>query len=162
MTVEAQTNRRERRASPKLAMPPTSRYRRWQDRITEGQLEAVAMRCREELDVSLRRAGTNAVATLRENQLTVRVEHSLSAAEQNLMRKAAGRAFFQRYMEELAEQVYPTFAYHVQHILPCSVTYTQVQVDCESDSIIFRFGLRPSLYWTSDMADDQRPAIHHG
>lgn len=161
MNLEMQTNVHARNASPKLSVPMAGE-RQWQERVTEGQLDAVAMRCREELDVSLRRAGTNAVATLRDTQLIVRVEHSLSAAEQNLMRKAAGREFFQHYIEELAEQMYPTFAYHVQHILPCTVTYTQVQVDCESDSIVFRFGLRPSLYWADDVVPSHRPSIHHG
>ncbi|MEM7134522.1 MAG: Na-translocating system protein MpsC family protein [Chloroflexota bacterium] len=84
-------------------------------RITQGQLDAVAMRCREELDVSLRRAGTAAIATIDENVLTVRIEHSLSAAEHQLMRRASGRTFFQHYIEELVEQVYPTFSHHVEH-----------------------------------------------
>ena len=34
------------------------------------------MRCREELAISLRRTGTDTVAMLKENVLTVRVEHS--------------------------------------------------------------------------------------
>lgn len=112
-------------------------------RITEGQLEAIAMRCRTELGHSLRRTGTGTVATLVGNVLTVRVEHSLAAAEHQLMRRADGRAFFQHYIEELAEQMYPEFRRHVEQILPCSVTFTRVTVDCESDSIVFAFGLRP-------------------
>ena len=118
---------------------------RWAEevRITEGQLEAIAMRCRTELSHSLRRTGTGTVAKLVENVLTVRVEHSLAAAEHQLMRRADGRAFFQHYIEELAEQMYPEFRRHVEQILPCSVTFTRVTVDCESDSIVFAFGLRP-------------------
>ena len=112
-------------------------------RVTSGQLQAVAMRCREELDASLRRTGTAAVASVQENVLTVRVEHSLAAAEHHLMRRAEGRAFFQHYVEELAEQIYPDFLRHVEQILPCTVTYMRVKVDCDSDSIVFTFGLRP-------------------
>jgi uncharacterized protein YbcI len=112
-------------------------------RITEGQLEAIAMRCRAELDHSLRRTGTGTVTKLAENVLTVRVEHSLAAAEHQLMRRADGRAFFQHYIEELAEQMYPEFRRHVEQILPCTVTFTRVTVDCERDSIVFAFGLRP-------------------
>ncbi len=111
-------------------------------RITQGQLDAIAMRCREELDASLRRTGTAAVATLRENVLTVCIEHSLAAAEHQLMRREVGRAFFQHYIEELAEQMYPDFLRHVEGILPCTVTYTRVRVDCENDCILFVFGLR--------------------
>ena len=102
------------------------------------------MRCRAELDHSLRRTGTGTVARLDENVLTVRVEHSLAAAEHQLMRRADGRAFFQRYIEELAEQMYPEFRRHVEQILPCTVSYTRVTVDCDSDSIVFSFGLRVS------------------
>lgn len=112
-------------------------------RITQGQLDAVVFRLREELDKSLRRAGTAASASITENVLTVRVEHSLTAAEHHLMRRASGRTFFQHYIEELAEQVYPTFAHHVEHILSCTVTYTNVKVECENDRIVFAFGLRP-------------------
>ena len=156
------------RPPERLAMLPRSfsstqvTNQEWEERITEGQLEAIALRCREELDASLRRAGTNAVATLKENVLTVRVEHSLAAAEHNLMRNTAGREFFQHYIEELAEQIYPTFAYHVQQILPCTVSYTRVKVDCDSDSIIFNFGVRPSYQWPEGLAAEDRPAIHHG
>ena len=83
------------------------------------------------------------MATLNDNVLTVRVEHSLAAAEHQLMRRETGRAFFQHYIEELAEQMYPEFRRHVEHILPCRVTYVQVKVDCDADSIVFTFGLRP-------------------
>lgn len=136
--------------------------RKWEERITDGQLQAVAMRCREELEASLRRFGTTAEAVLQDNVLTVKVEHSLSAAEHNLMRKSAGREFFQHYMEELTEQMMSTFVHHVQHILPCSVRYTRVKVDCDSDSIIFSFGVRPSMYWAGSMANGERPVIYHG
>ncbi|MEZ4657461.1 MAG: Na-translocating system protein MpsC family protein [Caldilineaceae bacterium] len=130
-------------------------------RITQGQLEAIAMRCREELDASLRRSGTAAVATIKENILTVQVEHSLAAAEQNLMRRTAGREFFQRYIEELVEQIYPTFARHVEHILPSTVTYTRVRVDCDSDSIVFTFGLRPRLSWSQSISNMHAVTAHH-
>jgi uncharacterized protein YbcI len=113
-----------------------------QVRVTEGQLDAVAMRCREELAISLRRTGTDTVATLVQDVLTVRVEHSLTAAEQHLMRRSEGRAFFQHYIEELAEQIHSELKRHVEHILPYSVTYVRVVVDCDNDCILFRFGLR--------------------
>lgn len=112
-------------------------------RITAGQLQALAMRVREELNTALWRSGDGAVATIKDSVLTVRVEHSLAAAEHHLMRRASGRAFFQHYVEELAEQIYPDLARHVEHILPCLVTYMRVHVDCEEDCIIFTFGLRP-------------------
>lgn len=118
-----------------------------QPRVTSGQLEAIAMRCREELNASLRRRGTAAFATIKENVLTVRIEHILAAAEHNLMQRASGRDFFQHYIEELAEQIYPTFVHHVEQILSHTVTYTRVKVDCESDSLIFVFGLRPQPAW---------------
>jgi uncharacterized protein YbcI len=118
-----------------------------QVRVTQGQLDAVAMRCREELAISLRRTGTDTVATLSENVLTVRVEHSLAAAEQHLMRRSKGRAFFQHYIEELAEQMHPELKRHVEHILPYSVTYVRVVVDCDDDCILFRFGLYPRPSW---------------
>ncbi|MEZ4709840.1 MAG: Na-translocating system protein MpsC family protein [Caldilineaceae bacterium] len=130
--------------------------------ITAGQLDAIAMRCREELDASLRRSGTAATATIKESILTVCVEHSLAAAEQNLMRRAAGREFFQRYIEELAEQIYPSFARHVEHILPYAVTYTRVKVDCDQDSIIFTFGLRPRPRWAHSIRDMHTVAAHEG
>lgn len=153
-------------AEPKLRLLqgtlPHATTRNWDERITEGQLEAVAMRCREELEASMRRFGTTAVAALQNNVLTVTVEHSLTAAEHNLMRKSAGREFFQHYMEELTEQMVPAFAQHVQQILPCMVRYTRVKVDCDSDSIIFSFGVRPSVYWGDGMANGERPAIYHG
>lgn len=134
---------------PGAATPdaPGSTNTRGKNRITEGQLEALAMRFREELATSLRRAGTAATATLDENVLSVRIEHSLAAAEHHLMRRAAGREFFQHYIEELVEQMYPTFTRHVEHILPCSVTYTGVKVDCDNDCIIFTFGLRHHPDW---------------
>ena len=116
-------------------------------RVTEGQLDAVAMRCREELAISLRRTGTGTVAILKENVLTVRVEHSLAAAEQQLMRRSEGRAFFQHYIEELAEQIHPDLKRHVEHILPYSVTYVRVVVDCDNDCILFHFGLYPRPSW---------------
>ncbi|NJN82679.1 MAG: DUF2294 family protein [Caldilineaceae bacterium] len=122
-------------------------------RVTQGQLDAVAMRCREELGASLRRTGTATIATIRDDVLSVRVEHSLTAAEHHLMRRASGRDFFQHYIEELAEQMYPDFSRHVEHILPCSVTFTRVKVDCESDSIVFQFGLRPRLNWTQALLE---------
>lgn len=124
-------------------------------RATQGQLEAVAMRCREELDVSLRRTGTAAIATLKEDILAVRVEHSLAPAEHNLMRRAAGRDFFQHYIEELAEQMYPAFQRHVESILPCTVTYTRVRVDCDDDAIVFTFGLRPRPTWKERLTADR-------
>lgn len=148
-----------KRAKPALATPSSSpsaspaQPRRSKTRVTPGQLEAIAMRCREELERSLRRTGTGAIATLAENILTVRVEHSLAAAEHNLMRRAAGREFFQHYVEELAEQIYPDFARHVESILPYAVTYTRVRVDCDSDSIIFTFGLRPRASWGQTLVD---------
>ena len=119
-----------------------------QVRVTQGQLEAVAMRCREELASSLRRTGTDTVAMLKKNVLTVRVEHSLAAAEQQLMRRSEGRAFFQRYIEELAEQIHPDLKQHVEHILPYSVTYVRVVVDCDNDCILFHFGLYPRPSWS--------------
>lgn len=157
--VVQQTDREKRMRSGPLAYTTN---RNWSERITEGQLEAVAMRCREELEASLRRFGTTAVAELQDNVLTVKVEHSLSAAEHNLMRKSAGREFFQHYIEELTEQMMPAFARHVQHILPCTVRYTRVRVDCDSDSIIFSFGVRPSMYWADSVANGERPVIYHG
>ncbi len=105
------------------------------------------MRCREELAISLRRTGTNTVATLAEHVLTVRVEHSLAAAEQHLMRRSEGRAFFQHYIEELAEQMHSELKRHVEHILPYSVTFMRVVVDCDNDCILFRFGLTPRPTW---------------
>ena len=127
-------------------------------RVTDGQLDAIAARCREELYASLRRADTAAVATIDENVLTVRIEHSLTAAEHHLMRRAAGRVFFQHYIEELAEQIYPAFGRHVEQILGCTVTYTHVKVDCESDSIVFTFGLRPQPSWAQAM-DEMNTAM---
>lgn len=124
-------------------------------RATPGQLEAVAMRCREELHASLRRMGTGSTATLRENILDVRVEHSLAPAEHNLMRRAAGRDFFQHYIEELAEQMHPAFQHHVESILPCSVTYIRVKVDCDDDCIVFTFGLSPRPTWRERLMADQ-------
>ena len=135
--------------------------KRSQVRVTEGQLEAIAFRCREELDASLRRAGTAAIAMLHENTLTVTVEHSLAAAEQHLMRRAAGREFFQHYIEELVEQIYPTFARHVEHIMPYTVTYTRVKVDCESDSIVFTFGLRPRPNLAQSLPDANAVMAYH-
>ena len=115
---------------------------RWgNNRITQGQLEAVAMRCREELGRSLGRTGTAAIAEFNDSVLTIRVEHSLTAAEHQLMRRATGRAFFQYYVEELAEQMFPDFRHHVEQILPCAVTFMRVKVHCEEDCIIFTFGL---------------------
>jgi hypothetical protein len=102
------------------------------------------------------------VASLHDDILTVEVEHSLTTAEHQLMRTAAGRAFFQHYIEELAEQIYPAFAYHVQHILPCQVRYTRVRVDCERDSIIFHFGIRPSSRWGASVPETDRPTTYHG
>ena len=131
------------------------------NRVTQGQLDAVALRCREELDASLRRAGTAAIATIDENVLTVRIEHSLTAAERHLMRRASGRAFFQHYIEELAEQIYPTFAQHVEQILPYTVTYTHVKVECESDSIVFTFGLRSQPSWAQAVNEMNMVTANH-
>jgi uncharacterized protein YbcI len=124
-------------------------------RATPGQLEAVAMRCREELDVSLRRTGTGTTAAIKDDVLSVRVEHSLAPAEHNLMRRAAGRDFFQHYIEELAEQMHPAFQRHVESILPCTVTYIRVRVDCDNDCIVFTFGLRPRPTWRERLMADQ-------
>lgn len=112
-------------------------------RVTQGQLDAVAMRCRAVLDDSLQRVGSAAVATLAENVLVLRVEHSLAAAEHQLMRRASGRQFFQHYVEELAEQIYPDFTHHIENLLPVAVTHNRVKVDCEGDCLVFTFGLRP-------------------
>jgi hypothetical protein len=65
-------------------------------------------------------------------------------------------------MEELAEQVYPAFAYHVQQILPCTVTYTRVKVDCDGDCILFQFGVRPTQHWPATVAERDRSIAHHG
>lgn len=132
-----------------------------QVRATQGQLEAVAMRCREELDASLRRTGTAARASLKDDVLYVRVEHSLAPAEHNLMRRAAGRDFFQHYIEELAEQIHPAFQRHVENILPCSVTYIRVKVDCDDDCITFTFGLRPRLTWKERLVAQQESQAPH-
>ncbi|MEZ4615910.1 MAG: Na-translocating system protein MpsC family protein [Caldilineaceae bacterium] len=153
---------RNRSATAAAVLSLSSHDRNWATRITEGQLQAVALRCREELEASLRRTGTRAVASLQESVLTVEVEHSLSAAEHHLMRKETGREFFQHYIEELAEQMYPTFAHHVQQILSCAVRYTRVRVDCERDSIIFQFGVRPSSHWGEILPEADRPVIYHG
>lgn len=139
----------------------SDRHQSWEKHVTNGQLEAIALRCREELHVSLRRAGTRAVASLEDRVLTVEVEHSLTAAEHQLMRTAAGRAFFQHYIEELAEQIYPAFAHHVQQILTCRVRYTRVRVDCDRDSIVFQFGVQPSMHWEL-LPESERPSIYHG
>ena len=130
-------------------------------RVTQGQLEAIAFRFREELKQSLQRAGTEAIATIDKNVLTVRIEQSLSTAEQQLMRRAAGRTFFQHYIEELAEQVYPTFTRHVEQILSCTVTYHSVKVDCESDCIVFTFGLRPQRSWANTVNDMSKVMAGH-
>ena len=119
------------------------------ERVTQGQLEAVAMRCQEEIQASLRRTSSHATATLKENVLTIRVWHTLAAAEHNLMRRAAGRDFFQHYIEQLAEQIYPLLTRHVQQILPCAVAYTRATVDNETDSLIFVFGLRLLPPWAN-------------
>ena len=63
------------------------------------------------------------------------------------MRRSEGRAFFQRYIEELAEQMHPDLKRHVEHILPYSVTYVRVVVDCDNDCILFHFGLYPRPSW---------------
>lgn len=149
MKVEQKNQELSRQRSTQTAQPEESNA----IRVTSGQLEAIAMRCHAELKESLRRGGTAAVAVLKENVLTVSVEHILAAAEQNLMRRSAGREFFQHYMEELMEQIYPMIARHVEQILPYSVTYARVKVDCESDSIIFSFGLRPRPNWAHTMTE---------
>ena len=128
-----------------LAVPAayTGRAPAWQQtRVTQGQLDAIALRCRQVLDQSMQRVGSDAVAALNEDVLTLRVEHSLAAAEHQIMRRASGRQFFQHYVEELAEQVYPEFTQQIEAILPYAVTYSRVRVDCEGDCIIFSFGLR--------------------
>jgi uncharacterized protein YbcI len=112
-------------------------------RVTQGQLDAVAARCRSVLDESLQRTGSGAVAALNAAALSLRVEHSLAAAEHQLMRRATGRELFQHYVEELAEQIYPDLTRHIESILPYAVTYSRVKVDCEGDCIVFTFGLRP-------------------
>ena len=112
-------------------------------RVTQGQLDAVAARCRSVLDESLQRTGSGAVATLNATALSLRVEHSLAAAEHQLMRRATGRDLFQHYVEELAEHIYPDLNRHVESILPYAVTYSRVKVDCDGDCIVFTFGLRP-------------------
>ena len=123
--------------------PYAGRAPAWQQsRVTQGQLDAVALRCRQVLDESMQRVGSCAVAALNEGVLTLRVEHSLAAAEHQVMRRATGRQLFQHYVEELAEQVYPEFAQQIENILPYAVTYARVKVDCDGDCIVFSFGLR--------------------
>ena len=112
-------------------------------RVTSGQLQAIAVRFRAELEASLRRGGGAIVATVNDGILSVCVEQILTAAEHQLMRRAKGRAFFQHYVEKLAEQIAPNLLRHVEHILPCSATYMRVRVDSEQDSILFTFGLHP-------------------
>lgn len=102
----------------------------------------MAARCRSVLDESLQRNGSGAVAALNAAALSLRVEHSLAAAEHQLMRRATGRDLFQHYVEELAEQIYPDLTRHIESILPYAVTYSRVKVDCEGDCIVFTFGLR--------------------
>lgn len=113
-------------------------------RISEGQLNAVAVNCKEELDASLRRTGTSAVATVSRDVLTVRFEHSLAAAEQQILRREAGRKIFQHYVEELAEQIFPEMRWHVERILRCRVNYVRANVDCDTGTIVFTLGLGQS------------------
>ena len=130
-------------------------------RITQGQLEALSARFHEEFDSSFQRAGTGVTATVDENVLTIVVHHSLAAAEHNLMRRTSGREFFQRYVEELAEQMYPTFVRHIEGILPCTVTYSNVKVDCENDSTAFSFGMRPKMCWSAAIAEANHYREHY-
>lgn len=111
-------------------------------RVTEGQLEAVAFRVRDELRSSLHRTGSAAHATMQEGVLKVEIEHGLSAAEHNLMRPTSGRNFLQRYIEKVAEQMYPKFTEQIESILPVNVKFSEVKVDGERDSIVFTFGIR--------------------
>lgn len=122
-------------------------------RVTQGQLEAIALRVRDELGNSLHRMGTAAHATIEGNVLKVEIEHSLSAAEHNMMRRTSGRNFFQHYLEELSEQIYPTFGKHIEDILPVRVTFSEVNVDGVHDSIIFTFGVQQRARWTK-IAED--------
>lgn len=121
--------------------------------VTSGQLEAVALRFRVELDKSLHRSGTGAQAMIDGNVLTVEIEHSLSTAEHNLTRQAAGRHFFHHYIEELAEQMYPVLVKHIEDILPIYVTDPGVDVDCEKDSIVFSFSIRARNCWTETLLE---------
>lgn len=122
-------------------------------KITSGQLEAVALRFHAELDNLFQRTGTGTIATLDNGVLSIEINHSLSAAEHNLMRRASGRDFFQHYLEELAEKMYPMFVKHIEDILPVFVTYSRVQVECVKDSIIFSFGVRTKVCWAESMAE---------
>lgn len=130
-------------------------------KITSGQLEAVALRFRQELNELLQRKGTGATATIRDGVLTIDIAHSLSAAEHNLMRRTSGREFVQHYFEELAEQMYPNFVDHIEHILPVSVTYSAVRVDCDRDRILFSFGIRKNICWTEAFIEG-RPYHDYG
>ncbi len=122
-------------------------------KITQGQLEAVALRFRGELEHSLHRARTSATAAISENVLIIEIAHSLSVAEHNLIRRTSGRSFFQHYVEKLAEQMHPTFVAHIEDILPVSVTYSCVRVEGDNDSITFSFGIRTHVCWTKTMTD---------
>lgn len=124
-----------------------------ESKITNGQLKAVALRFQADFENLLQRTGSGASASIVDNILSVKIEHSLSVAEHNLMRQTKGRDFFQHYIEELAEQMYPTLVEHIEDILPVSVTYSGVKVECAKDAIVFLFNIQTNRCWTQTLVE---------
>ena len=72
------------------------------------------------------RPGDSPQAELGNHGLTVTINNALTAAEQKLLRKPAGRQLVQRYVSHLVDQVYPQLADSIERQLHCHVSHWMV------------------------------------
>lgn len=137
-------------------------------RVTQGQLEAIAVRCRVELKNLLPKAVAEIQVSLEKNYLIVQFGHILAlshrgmtlfqsyssgptpsdgcklvCAEHNAFNSPqAAESDHRMYLydlEELAERIQPEIAIHLRHILPWIITGTRTSI--ENDSIVCSFKL---------------------
>jgi len=116
--------------------------------ITEGQLEAVALRFCSELDSSSQGMETNAKATIDKNILSIEIAHAFAVDEQSLVHTTTGHNFPRHTVEDFSKRMQPVFVRHIEDILPVSVTDSDVRVNYLKESIIFSFGIRTHVSWT--------------
>lgn len=121
-------------------------------RLTQEQLDALSAHLHTEFSSAFQRSGTGISLSVNGNVMTVTIEHGLSAAERTLTQHTAGREFFQRYVKELAIQLYAPFIEHIEGVLPYVVSFSSVKVDCENRVIVFSFGVRPKIALSADVA----------
>jgi len=109
--------------------------------VSARGLRAIAHNVLCALNCTLNRPGDSPVAFVAEDQLVVRVHHTLTEAERCLTRDPAERALFQRYIEELAHLIETDVCQHVQSVMERPAGPMRVEIDYATGGIAFVIAL---------------------